>query len=261
MELPTLPVELQAEPLEIAVPGRVVHARDDEILNGAGKDLEVVQPTQNLLKTLDHAYRPLGPPLARVTGELERVPQLLGGDTDPVHAVRGVERPGGRHRFAYPLRPTPQPCRQRTCPDVGLVPHTEHPRHLGQVALQPTGVDRAQTVEQSLTALVPLIPQVLVEPLRRVRVDDPALGELINEPQRNINLAHAAQGSPDPPKATPCPGRNPPRHLGRAQRQDLAKPTGRDTTLMQRLDLTVDRTRQLFPKQAYLSLEGAAQGV
>ena len=118
-----------------------------------------------------------------------------------------------------------------------------------------------QAVEHPLTTFVALVSQMLPKPFGSRRVHYLALRELIDEPQRHVDLPHATHGSPDSAQSSSCPSRHRLRYFSRAQREDLSEPPRGNATLMERLDLALNRAGQMLPERADRSLERATQGV
>ena len=174
-------------------------------------------------------------------------------------AVGDVERTGNRDGISQIPGPAGHARRERLRPGIGLLAHPEHACDLGQVALQLAGVDGPEPLQHLLPALLALVEQVLPQMLAGCSLDELPLREILDERDGDIDLALRAERPPDAAHATPRARGHGAWHLHRTERKDLAQPARGHTALVQRLDLSVHRARQMTAERPQLPLERCGQ--
>jgi hypothetical protein len=211
---------------------------------------QVVQPAEEVLQRLQPRHGSARPQPGELPRQLEGVPQLLGGDANRVDPFGDVDRPRLPDGRPEPLGPAGDARGEHELPLGGRLPAVEL-RHVPVDPLgQTIGVDLAQHREHLGAAARPFALQPVPDAPKRLLVRGVDGAELLDELQRDVQLAHAAERArhaahpaPQLPQAG-GPGRAP------QDRQRLAQPPRGDTGVVDRVDVTRDGKRQVRPEGA-----------
>jgi hypothetical protein len=226
-------------------------------LNFGKKHLQIAHSPEHVLDTLHcrdlPGYR--GP--GRLTGQLERVSQLLSGDPERVEGLDGVQRTDGRERLGKHARAFAQPHAQGSSPGLRGAFLDRLGQRLDSI-VQPLAAERVQARLHDALAPVALQPEVLTDALRDRATPARHFGAAIEFGERDVDLAHASQRFRNPPDFAPEIDA---RDSRRGDRQCFTKATGGDPGLVNRARTPASRVRQVMPERLDMLPQHAGQAV